>query len=126
MSLQARRLLGDYVLTFYAKYLLEELERVLSEKFKLPRDLIEEYIWLLHQDTIMAGEADPPPIELKDKSDVPIIGAAMQANADVLITGDSELQKLSRVEQLVVLSPRGFWNKLKAHDSAADADKPSC
>jgi len=91
MSLQARRPLGDYVLTFYAKYLLEELERVLSEKFKLPRDLIEEYIWLLYQDTITAGGADPPPLIIEDNSDIPVVGAAMRANADVLVTGDSEL-----------------------------------
>jgi len=97
-----------------SEYLIKELERVLSDKFKLPYDIIEEYVWLLHQDTIVADEADPPPTSLKDKSDIPILGTALHAKADVLVTGDLELQNLEGIEKLLILSPRGFWEKLKA------------
>ena len=104
-----------------SEYLIKELKRVLTDKFNLPRDIREEYIWLLHQDTIVAEEADPPPIQLKDKSDIPILGAALQAKADVLVTGDSELQNIGRIEELLILSPRGFWEYLRArHDAPAD------
>ena len=97
-----------------SEYLIKELERVLADKFSLPRDIIEEYIWLLHQDTIVAEEANPPPLQLKDKSDIPILGAALQAKADVFVTGDLELQNLGSVEKLLILSPRGFWERLRA------------
>ena len=104
-----------------SEYLIKELKRVLTDKFNLPRDIREEYIWLLHQDTIVAEEADPPPIQLKDKSDIPILGAALQAKADVLVTGDLELQSLERVGELLILSPRGFWERLKTqNDTKAD------
>ena len=104
-----------------SEYLIKELKRVLTDKFSLPRDIREEYIWLLHQDTIVAEEADPPPIQLKDKSDIPILGASLQAKADVLVTGDLELQSLERVGELLILSPRGFWERLKAqNDTPAD------
>jgi len=104
-----------------SEYLIKELKRVLTDKFNLPRDIREEYIWLLHQDTIVAEEADPPPIQLKDKSDIPILGAALQAKADVLVTGDLELQSLERVGELLILSPRGFWERLKTqNDTTAD------
>jgi putative PIN family toxin of toxin-antitoxin system len=104
-----------------SEYLIQELERVLAEKFNLPTDIIEEYVWLLHQDTIMATEVDLPPIQIDDESDMPIIGAALAAKADVLVTGDLELQSLGNVEKLSILSPRGFWERLRAqHDAPAD------
>ena len=104
-----------------SEYLIKELKLVLVHKFSLPRDIIEDYIWLLHQDTIVTDEADPPPIQLKDKSDIPILGAALQAKADVLVTGDLELQNLGSVEKLSILSPRGFWERLRTqHDASAD------
>ena len=101
-----------------SEYLIQELESVLAEKFKLPRDAIEEYIWLLHQDTSLADEADPPPVNLKDISDIPILRATIRSHADVLVTGDLELQNLVRVEELLILSPRGFWEYLRAQPDA--------
>ena len=104
-----------------SEYVLEELKRVLADKFGVPQDTIEEYIWLLHQDTIVAAEATPPPVGLKDKSDIPILGAALRAKADVLVTGDMELQHLAQIEELHILSPRNFWEKLRSHqDTSAD------
>lgn len=102
-----------------SEYLIKELERTLKNKFNLPSDIIEEYILLLHQDTIDAVAVDPPPVQLKDKSDIIILGAALQAKADVLVTGDSELQNIGRIEELLILSPRGFWEYLRAYHDAA-------
>ena len=60
-----------------SEYLIKELVRTLKNKFNLPSDIIEEFILLLHQDTIDAATAHPPPIQLKDKSDIPILGSAL-------------------------------------------------
>jgi putative PIN family toxin of toxin-antitoxin system len=106
-----------------SEYLIEELKRVLADKFSVPRDIGEDYIWLLRQDTILTVEADPPPIQLKDKSDIPILGAALQAKADVLVTGDLELQNLKKIGNLLILSPRGFWEKLRAENEASADNK---
>jgi len=107
-----------------SEYLIKELKRVFAEKFSLPRDIRDDYIWLIHQDTIVAEEADPPPVQLKDNSDIPILRAALQANADVLVTGDLELQNLKKIGNLLILSPRGFWEKLRAENEAS-ADNSS-
>jgi putative PIN family toxin of toxin-antitoxin system len=106
-----------------SEYLIDELKRVLAEKFRLPRDIREEYIWLLHQDTILAEEDDPPPLQLKDKSDIPILGAALQAKADVLVTGDIELQNPRKIGKLHILSPRGFWKKIRAENKPSADNK---
>ena len=100
-----------------SEYLIKELERVLEDKFKLPQDVVEEYVLLLHQDAIVADEVNHLSISLKDRSDIRILKAALHAKADVLVTGDFELQTLGRIENLLVLSPRGFWEKLRTeHD----------
>jgi predicted nucleic acid-binding protein len=104
-----------------SEHLIQELERALAEKFDLPSDIVDEYVWLLHQDTIVAPDVDLPQIQLRDESDIPIIGAALKAKADVLVTGDLELQRLESVETLSILSPRGFWERLRAqHEGPAD------
>ena len=100
-----------------SEYLIKELERVLEDKFKFPQDVVEEYVLLLHQDAIVADEVNHLSISLKDRSDIPIFKAALHAKADVIVTGDFELQTLGRIENLLVLSPRGFWEKLRTeHD----------
>ena len=71
----------------------------------------------------MTTEADLPLVQIDDESDIPIIGAALKAKADVLVTGDLELQSLGNVEKLSIVSPRGFWEKLRAQHDAPAAGK---
>ena len=88
--------------------------RVLDLKFGVSQDLIDDFIRLLEQDSILAQPAQLPTIELKDRNDLAIVGAAISAGAEVLVTGDKELLDLNTVANLEVLSPRQFWEKLKA------------
>ena len=78
------------------------------------QDLIDDFIWLLQQDTVLAQPAELPRVELQDKDDLPILGAAIAAGAEVLVTGDKELLDLGHIEDLEILSPRQFWEKLRA------------
>ena len=96
-----------------SEHVLTELKRVLRSKFGVGMDLIDEFIWLLHQDTILSQPAALLVIDLQDKDDLPILGAAIAAGADILVTGDSELLKIGRIEGLEIVSPRRFWEKLK-------------
>jgi len=93
--------------------LLEELRRVLQHKLKVPPALISDFLNLLIQDAIVANPANLPDVKLKDKDDVIILASALTANADFLVTGDNELLALVKVGNLEIVSPRGFWDKLK-------------
>ena len=99
---------------FVSEQVLNELKRVLKFKFGLAQDLIDDFLWLLHQDTVLAQPAALPRVKLQDKDDLTILGAAIAAGAEVLITGDRELLDLGHIEDLDILSPRQFWEKLKA------------
>jgi len=96
-----------------SEQVLSELHRVLRGKFDVPQELIEDFLVLLQQDGICIDPAVLPQIELRDKDDLGILAAAIQGGADVLVTGDKELLVLGRVESLLILSPRQFWEKLK-------------
>jgi len=107
-----REILSSHELLI-SEYVLIELRRVLADKFRVTHDLIEEFVRLLHQDTIMVKTSRPISVHLRDKTDIPIIGAALEGGADILVTGDKELQDLSRIRELSILSPRQFWEELR-------------
>ncbi len=99
---------------FISERVLNELKSVLRLKFGVAQDLIDEFIWLLQQNTVLAQPAELPKVELRDKDDLLILGAAVAAGAEVLVTGDQELLALGHIERLEILSPRQFWEKVKA------------
>jgi predicted nucleic acid-binding protein len=93
---------------------LGELRRVLRTKFGVDQDLIDEFIWLMRQDTVLARPGQLPGVEIRDQDDLPTLSAATSAAADVFVTGDKEILDIGRIEKLAIVSPRQFWEKLKA------------
>jgi putative PIN family toxin of toxin-antitoxin system len=92
---------------------LNELKRVLRTKFSVAQDLIDDFISLMRQDTVLAKPRQLPTIQIQDQDDLPILSAAISAGADVFVTGDKELLDIGHIESLAILSPRQFWDKLK-------------
>lgn len=94
--------------------LFKELRRVLGKKFGVAQDLVNDFIGLLQQDTILAEPGKPLRVDLRDKDDVPILASALSGKADIFVTGDKELLQLGRVGNIEILSPRQFWERLTA------------
>ena len=94
--------------------LLTELKNTLRSKFEVPNELIEELVELLQQDTLFSTTCPLTDIEINDKDDVIILSSALNGNADLFITGDKELLELHKVKKMEIVSPRAFWEKLKA------------
>lgn len=94
--------------------LLRELHRTLKNKFGASRELADEVEQFLQQDTIFAQPAEAPQVSLKDKDDLAILSCALNGKAELLVTGDKELQALGAVENLRIVSPRQFWEQLRA------------
>jgi putative PIN family toxin of toxin-antitoxin system len=92
--------------------LLAEVSRVLSTKFAANAEMIESVIQILNQDTILSTPFDPPDITIRDRDDLLILASALAGRADVLITGDKELLALGSVQNLDIISPREFWEKI--------------
>jgi putative PIN family toxin of toxin-antitoxin system len=108
-----REVLASHELLTSAQ-VLSELKRVLRTKLGVAGDLIDEFLSLIRQDTVLAQPGPPVPVEISDFDDVRVLSAAIAGRAEVFVTGDKELLNLRRVGGLAILSPRQFWDKLKA------------
>jgi putative PIN family toxin of toxin-antitoxin system len=81
-----------------------EVRNILGTKFSVPENLISEYLELIEHDAIVADSEETVTIPIKDKDDVKIVSAAMNAGAQVFVTGDREVQKIGVVPNLVAVS----------------------
>lgn len=117
-----RAVLSDHDLVTCEK-VLDEVQRILRSKFSVPAALVSEYIELLSHDTIKAEPGGMSAVAIKDGDDREIIAAALAADVQILVTGDAELQRLKRVQGMRVLSPRAFWEKLKARQGDAPDER---
>lgn len=94
--------------------LLAELENVLHNKLNLPHNLISEFTELIQRNSLFSSSSTLPDITIQDKDDLLILSSAMTGNADLFITGDKELLELQKIGNMEIVSPRIFWEKLKA------------
>jgi uncharacterized protein len=92
--------------------ILSELRRILRDKFAVSRELIDDFVGLLQEDSIHVQPGDRPKISFKDKDDLGILAAAKSGNASVIVTGDKELQNLKHFSSIKIVSPRQFWQQL--------------
>ncbi len=97
--------------------LFNELRRVLRQKLKIPGELIEDAIEILQQDAHFATPSTLSDVNIRDKDDLMILSSALNGNADLLVTGDKELLNLGRIQDMEIVSPRGFWKKMRTQPS---------
>jgi len=103
-----------------SRQVLDEVRRVLQTKFGATQDVIADFIRLLQQDAILARTRRIPEVELRDRADRLILGAAVASGADVLVTGDNELLELGALEGVEIISPRQFWTRLRLRPQSTD------
>ena len=95
---------------FVSDYSLDEMHRVINEKFPNKVSDLETFLYrTLFTVQLLVTPTDNSEEELKisDVNDRPIIRAALEADIDVLITGDKVLLN-SGVEKLQIISPADF------------------
>lgn len=95
----------DFVLIISIE-ILDELEKVLKTKFKVPDEMIQYYlqeIWLFSELVFPLGDID---IVKEHPNDNIILETALIGNADVLITGDKHLLKLKKYKNVRIKRTR--------------------
>lgn len=89
-----------------------ETRRILREKFGA------DDMDLVAVDQAMAWAREvpsalwQPPEDFPDPDDAPIVGAALAARADLLVTGDRALLALGMIEGLALVQPRDAYERL--------------
>jgi putative PIN family toxin of toxin-antitoxin system len=69
---------------------LRELERVLTEKLRLPKAVVAGFLALL--------KAEGSVVESRKNPSIPILACAIAGKADVFVTGDKELLNLLKLK----------------------------
>jgi len=94
------------------RQVLEELDRVLREKLKLPERQVAGYLELTKAEAQLVESREPLSPAIKDRDDNPILACAAGGAADVFVTGDAELLGPGLINDVPILSPRRFWTRL--------------
>jgi uncharacterized protein len=93
------------------KVVLEELRAVLGKKFGLPAGTAKEIESFLRGYHVEPRPRQLPKLTLTDRSDLLVVGSALNAHAEILVTGDQEMLDLKeKPEGLRIVNPRQFWN----------------
>jgi len=96
-----------------SEYILDELHDHLTGKFKVPRRQAGDIVRFLRTEAEMVKPAPLPAGTCDDQDDLPVLGTAVAAHADCLVTGDRELRKLKSIDGIAILSPRAFYDRLR-------------
>jgi len=94
--------------------LLNELTNILHSKFGIPLDVITEFIEILNQDVILSGQSESVVIDIQDQDDVIILSTALSGGAELFVTGGKEILALGKIQHMEIVSPRRFWEILRA------------
>ncbi len=93
--------------------ILDEIREKLTTKIKVPAAVARNIEQYLRDSTEIVTPVKLRVSKLKDKSDLPVLGAAVASGAAYLITGDSGLLELSKIKETAIISPRAFWEEMK-------------
>lgn len=118
--------LGDFELLM-SDLLIEEIIRTLSKPYfvaHVETDVVDTVLAALRHnatrvalDMTVAGVASHPEDDF-------VLAAAVSGNADFLVTGDKQLQRLGTFEHVKIISPRAFLTILQSESERIPASHP--
>lgn len=104
-----RYILADHELVT-GEVVLAELGRALRRRLKLPPPTVAAILELLREHEVVPKPKAPSDLPIRDPDDRWILASAVEARADVLVTGDADLLDVAASAPLPVLTPRAFWD----------------
>lgn len=97
--------------------LVKEVERVLNEKLRVSRPLIEETMGNIRGRAVEVAVGSAPLAEGVDPDDGWILAEAAAGGAEVFVTGDRALLDADVDLPFDRISPRQFWERLRGGPS---------
>ena len=94
--------------------IVEELERILGEKLRLPATRVREVVRFVRDQADIVTPVAPATWPDTDPDDRWIAAAAIVGAVDVLVTGDRDLLDARPAAGLRIVTPRGLWELLRA------------
>jgi putative PIN family toxin of toxin-antitoxin system len=99
---------------FVSSYVLDEVERVLTEDLVFPRRLARLTRQRCRRRAVHVEEHPSRHAVPDDPADSPVLQAALQAGVDYLVTNDKQLLKLDPYEGVRIVSMTAYYQLLIA------------
>lgn len=96
-----------------SEHILHEFSRQAVAKFGVPDDEVRRAVEFLRSQVELVEPAKVPAGACRDADDLPVLGTAVAAQADCLVTGDKDLLILRKYRAIPILDPRTFYERLK-------------
>lgn len=95
-----------------AQLVMDEFARILVTKFKVsPEKTAATTTYLLEAAERVSSTSITLP-ESPDPNDAPILACALAGKADLFVTGDKALLEMTAVENMPIVSPREYWERM--------------
>lgn len=92
---------------------LDELRRVLGDRFGATGDQLDAIESALRSETIAPRPAAPSALPVHDFADRWVLASAIEAGVDLLVTGDKDLLEIAHLSLIPIVDPRGCWERLR-------------
>jgi putative PIN family toxin of toxin-antitoxin system len=94
-----------------SEFILEELGRKLSEKFRFPKRDADQVAAFLRRVAVVVVPADLPSDVCRDRTDIPVLGTAVSGECALLISVDRDLLDMQRINEIPIIRPGEFWRR---------------
>ncbi len=92
---------------------LQELNRVLKGRLRVPAKTVSAVEQLLREQTVVPKPKKKLEVAVRDAADAWVLASAVAASVDVLVTGDRDLLDIADQCPLPVITPRAFWERAR-------------
>lgn len=93
-----------------SEVVLNELERVLAGKLRVPVAVVDEVLASLREHPVQPVPKEVPEIPVLNAAAARVLASALATGADVFVTGDRDfLDVRDQIDGIEILDPRGFW-----------------
>jgi putative PIN family toxin of toxin-antitoxin system len=93
--------------------IIDELIRVLEDKFKLDAQLTAGYVLRLNEVSEIVKPRRLPDSVIRDRDDAKIIECAHSGRSNYMVTGDADLLSVKRYRRTKIVSPHELLKTLK-------------
>ena len=93
---------------------LSELGRVLRKKLRVPEQVAAEAENLLRREAVVVTDAPALDLPIQNPDDLAVLAQAIAGEAAILVTGDGDFSDVVGHAPVRILTPRGFWEELRA------------
>lgn len=97
-------------------HILDELAEHYVGRFKASHDQAALVVDTLRKQSENVVPAPVAEDVIRDTDDLPVLGTALAGRADYLVTGDKQLQALGNHQGILILSPREFYDLIRARE----------